>query len=54
MSADTPAEGSRATNPSTPLRDLAEFVAVPRVGALRLAPEGSWLAGQPWQRPALL
>jgi len=44
VSADTPAEGGRATNPSTPLRDLGEFVAVPRVGALRLSPEGSWLA----------
>jgi dipeptidyl aminopeptidase/acylaminoacyl peptidase len=34
-------EGSRTT---TPFHDLAEFVAIPRVTALRLAPDGSWLA----------
>ncbi len=34
MSADTP----------TPFHDLSDFVAIPRVGALRLAPDGSWLA----------
>ena len=28
----------------TPFHDLADFVAVPRVTALRLAPDGSWLA----------
>jgi len=28
----------------TPFRDLSDFVALPRVGALRLAPDGSWLA----------
>jgi len=28
----------------TPFHDLADFVAVPRVAALRLAPDGSWLA----------
>ena len=50
MSADTPAEGGGATNPSTPstpstpFGDLGAFVAVPRVGALRLSPEGGWLA----------
>jgi dipeptidyl aminopeptidase/acylaminoacyl peptidase len=44
VSADTPAEGGRATDPPTPFRDLGAFVAVPRVAALRLAPEGSWLA----------
>ena len=41
MSAESPAEGSRTT---TPFHDLAEFVAIPRVAALRLAPDGSWLA----------
>ena len=34
MSADTP----------TPFGDLTDFVAIPRVGALRLSPDGSWLA----------
>jgi dipeptidyl aminopeptidase/acylaminoacyl peptidase len=29
---------------STPFSDLSDFVALPRVGALRLAPDGSWLA----------
>ena len=41
MSAELPAEGSRTT---TPFHDLADFVAIPRVTALRLAPDGSWLA----------
>ncbi len=41
MSAESPAEGSRTT---TPFHDLADFVAIPRVTALRLAPDGSWLA----------
>jgi dipeptidyl aminopeptidase/acylaminoacyl peptidase len=36
-----PAQGSRNT---TPFHDLADFVAIPRVTALRLAPDGSWLA----------
>src|SRR5271156_2714947 len=36
-----PAESSRNT---TPFHDLADFVAIPRVTALRLAPDGSWLA----------
>jgi dipeptidyl aminopeptidase/acylaminoacyl peptidase len=36
-----PAEGSRTT---TPFHDLADFVAIPRVTALRLAPDGTWLA----------
>jgi dipeptidyl aminopeptidase/acylaminoacyl peptidase len=44
VSADTPAEGGRVTNPPTPFGDLGAFAAIPRVGALRLAPEGSWLA----------
>jgi dipeptidyl aminopeptidase/acylaminoacyl peptidase len=41
VSAESPAEGSRTT---TPFDDLADFVAIPRVTALRLAPDGSWLA----------
>src|ERR1700733_2591842 len=36
-----PAESSRNM---TPFHDLADFVAIPRVTALRLAPDGSWLA----------
>jgi len=42
VSADTSAEGGRGT--ATPFADLTEFLAIPRVGALRLAPDGSWLA----------
>jgi len=41
VSADVPADGSGTT---TPFHDLNDFVAIPRVGALRLAPDGSWLA----------
>ena len=41
MSAESSVEGSRTT---TPFHDLADFVAIPRVAALRLAPDGSWLA----------
>ena len=41
MSAEVSAEGSQNT---TPFGDLADYVAIPRVGALRLAPDGSWLA----------
>ena len=41
MSAESPAEGSRTT---TPFHGLTDFVAIPRVTALRLAPDGSWLA----------
>jgi dipeptidyl aminopeptidase/acylaminoacyl peptidase len=41
VSAETPAEGSRTT---TPFHDLMDFVAIPRVTALRLAPDGTWLA----------
>ena len=41
MSAESPAEGARTT---TPFHDLADFVAIPRVTALRLAPDGTWLA----------
>jgi dipeptidyl aminopeptidase/acylaminoacyl peptidase len=41
VSAESPAEGSRT---ATPFHDLADFVAIPRVAALQLAPDGSWLA----------
>jgi dipeptidyl aminopeptidase/acylaminoacyl peptidase len=41
VNAESPAEGGRTT---TPFHDLADFVAIPRVTALRLAPDGSWLA----------
>src|SRR6266576_2501512 len=35
---------SADVTPSTPFHELGDFVALPRVGALRLAPDGSWLA----------
>ncbi len=35
---------SAGPTPLTPFHDLADFVAVPRVTALRLAPDGTWLA----------
>ena len=41
MSAESPAEGSRTT---TPFHDLTDFTAIPRVTALRLSPDGGWLA----------
>ena len=41
MSAESPAEGRPA---ATPFHDLADYVAIPRVGSLRLSPDGSWLA----------
>ena len=41
MSGGTPAEGDATT---TRFHDLAEFVAIPRVTALRLSPDGNWLA----------
>ena len=41
MSAESSAESSRT---ATPFRDLTEFVAIPRVTALRLSPDGDWLA----------
>src|SRR5580693_426217 len=41
VSTETPAEGSPT---ATRFHDLADFVAIPRVTALRLAPDGSWLA----------
>jgi len=37
VNAGGPAQGS-------PFHDLADYVAIPRIGALRLAPDGSWLA----------
>jgi dipeptidyl aminopeptidase/acylaminoacyl peptidase len=37
------ANGSPVTS-ATPFHDLASFVALPRVAALRLAPDGTWLA----------
>ena len=40
MSADVPAEGG----PTTPFHDLNDYVAIPRVAALQLSPDGSWLA----------
>src|SRR5579863_2555476 len=36
--------GATVSTNSTPFSDLNDFVALPRVGALRLAPDGSWLA----------
>jgi dipeptidyl aminopeptidase/acylaminoacyl peptidase len=41
VSANTVAEGGETT---TRFHDLADYVAIPRVTALRLAPDGSWLA----------
>ncbi len=41
MSPESPAESSQ---PTIPFHDLTEFVAIPRVTALRLAPDGGWLA----------
>jgi len=41
VSADTPAEGNGTR---TPFADLRDFVALPRVAALRLAPDGTHLA----------
>src|SRR6266568_924534 len=35
---------SAGVNPSTPFHELGDFVALPRVAALRLAPDGTWLA----------
>src|SRR2546429_4427450 len=36
--------GATVSTNSTPFSDLSDFVALPRVGVLRLAPDGSWLA----------
>ena len=41
MSAESPAEGRPS---ATPFHDLADYVAIPRIGSLRLSPDGSWLA----------
>jgi dipeptidyl aminopeptidase/acylaminoacyl peptidase len=41
VSAETPADGGRNTNP---FADLTDFAAVPRITGLRLSPDGSWLA----------
>jgi dipeptidyl aminopeptidase/acylaminoacyl peptidase len=41
VSADVAAEGG---GPTTSFHDLADFVAIPRVAALRLSPDGTWLA----------
>ena len=35
---------SADTTPLTPFHELSDFVATPRVAALRLAPDGTWLA----------
>jgi dipeptidyl aminopeptidase/acylaminoacyl peptidase len=40
VTADTPADGGSRT----PFGDLRDFAAIPRTGALRLSPDGSWLA----------
>jgi dipeptidyl aminopeptidase/acylaminoacyl peptidase len=36
--------GNVAGSSSTPFDDLSEYMAIPRVGALRLSPDGTWLA----------
>ena len=41
MSAQSPAEGRPS---ATPFHNLADYVAIPRIGSLRLSPDGSWLA----------
>src|SRR6204780_1172348 len=38
------AEATAGSRTATPFDDLGDFVAIPRIGALRLAPDGSWLA----------
>jgi dipeptidyl aminopeptidase/acylaminoacyl peptidase len=40
LTADSPAQGGA----TTPFHDLSDFVAIPRAGALRLSPDGTWLA----------
>jgi dipeptidyl aminopeptidase/acylaminoacyl peptidase len=44
VSAEDADGGSRTTNPIAPFHDLSEFLAIPRIGALRMSPDGSWLA----------
>ena len=41
MSADTPPAGRDGP---TPFSDLTDYIAIPRIGSLRLSPDGSWLA----------
>jgi dipeptidyl aminopeptidase/acylaminoacyl peptidase len=41
VSAESSAGSGQA---ATPFGDLADYVAIPRIGSLRLAPDGSWLA----------
>src|SRR6266571_3341934 len=41
---DRGAPVNAGTTPWTPFHELSDFVAMPRVGALRLAPDGTWLA----------
>jgi dipeptidyl aminopeptidase/acylaminoacyl peptidase len=36
--------GNVAGSSSTPFDDLGDYMAIPRVGALRLSPDGTWLA----------
>ena len=36
--------GATVSASTTPFHDLADFVALPRMAALRLSPDGSWLA----------
>jgi dipeptidyl aminopeptidase/acylaminoacyl peptidase len=44
MSAESPAGSSQGSHGPTPFHDLTDYVAIPRLGSLRLAPDGSWLA----------
>jgi dipeptidyl aminopeptidase/acylaminoacyl peptidase len=39
-----PAPAAPAQDDATPFHDLPQYMAIPRLGALRLAPDGSWLA----------
>jgi dipeptidyl aminopeptidase/acylaminoacyl peptidase len=41
VSTGTPLAGNDGT---TPFNDLADYIAIPRIGSLRLSPDGSWLA----------
>jgi dipeptidyl aminopeptidase/acylaminoacyl peptidase len=38
------ADWAAGSGTTTPFHDLGDFVAIPRIGALRLSPDGSWLA----------
>jgi len=44
VSPETPETPETPVTPVTPFRDLDEYVGIPRVTALRLSPDGSWLA----------